>query len=99
SYLDSQAATTTFTVIAPAPGRRAHGKCRKPSRANRKGKRCTRLVAKGSFTHKDLLGLNRLRFTRRLPPHNLANGTYRLTAGPHSAAGAGAAVTRTFRIK
>jgi hypothetical protein len=99
TYLDSQAATTTFTVLQPQAGRKAHGACRKPSKKNRKGKPCTRLVAVGSFTHHDLIGGNSLRFTGRLHARKLAKGSYRLQAVPHNAAGAGNTVLKTFRIK
>lgn len=99
TYLDSQAATTTFTVLSPQAGRKQHGSCRKPSKRNRKGKRCTRLLALGSFSHHDLVGGNSLRFTGRLHRHKLAKGSYVLQAIPRNAAGAGATVTKSFKIK
>ena len=43
SYRDSQAATTTFTVLRVSSGRRQGKSCRRPSRSNQHGKRCTLL--------------------------------------------------------
>ncbi len=99
TYLDSQAATTTFTVLVPMAGR-MHGKaCTKPGRANRHGTRCTFYKALGSFTHADAAGANSLRFSGRVRGKKLGKGSYRLQAIPANAAGNGAAVTKSFTIK
>jgi hypothetical protein len=58
SYRDSQIATTTFTVLRPTAGRKQGKSCKRPSRSNRRGKRCTLYVAAGSFTHADKAGKN-----------------------------------------
>ena len=50
SYRDSQTATTTFTVLRLTSGRRQGKSCRRPSKSNQHGKRCTLLSAVGSFT-------------------------------------------------
>jgi hypothetical protein len=99
TYRDSQAATTTFTVLRPSTGRTQGKACKKPSRANKRGKRCTILTAIGSFTHTDAAGANKLHFSGRLKGKKLANGSYKLQAVPHNAAGNGAAVSREFKIK
>ncbi len=99
TYRDSQAATTTFTVLMPVTGRTQGRSCRKPSKANRHGKRCTIYKALGSFTHADVAGLNSLHFSGRLNEKKLAKGSYRLQAVPHDAAGNGAAVSVKFTIK
>ena len=65
SYTDSQAATTTFTVLQKQPGRRQQGACVKPQRKPH-GKHCTRLVMIGSFTHTDGAGANSFHFTGRV---------------------------------
>src|SRR5207248_1581837 len=58
SYVDSLAATTTFTVLSPQRGVKAkNGRCVKPSK-RRRGRRCTRYVSLGSFAHVDHLGAN-----------------------------------------
>lgn len=99
SYDDSQAATTTLTVIAVSGGRMQGKSCRKPSKANKHGKRCTMLTARGSFTHVDKAGANSLRFSGRLHGKKLSPGSYRLQAVAHNAAGNGVAVSKGFTIK
>ncbi len=100
SYRDSQAATTTFTVLRVSSGRRQGKSCRRPSRSNQHGKRCTLLTALGSFTHTDTAGTAvKLHFSGRLKGKRLAHGAYRLQAVAHNAAGNGAAATKSFTIK
>jgi hypothetical protein len=77
SYRDSLAARTRLTVYREEPGVRRGRSCVKPSRG-RGGKRCTRLVRVGSFSHTDRAGTNHLRFTGRLHGRKLAPGRYRL---------------------
>jgi hypothetical protein len=99
SYTDSQPATTTFTVQRPAAGRRAGRNCVKPSKRNRKRKRCTRYLSVGSFTHADGAGANHFRFTGRLGGHKLKSAKYRLRAIPRNIAGTGRAAYTQFRVK
>jgi DNA-binding beta-propeller fold protein YncE len=99
SYVESQPATTAFTVQRPAAGRRVGGRCVKPSKSNRSRKRCTRFVAVGGFTHVDAVGANRFRFRGRLRGHKLRPGRYRLRAIPRNAAGTGRAAFKPFRVK
>jgi len=99
SYRDSQAATTTFTVLMPVTGRTQGRSCRKPSKANRHGRRCTLYKALGTFTHADIVGLNSLHFSGRLRGKKLAKGSYRLQAVASNAAGKGAAVSVKFKVK
>ena len=98
-YRDSQAATTTFTVLLPTPGRMQGRTCKKPGKANRHGRRCTLYKALGSFTHLDKAGANSLHFSGRLKGRKLAPGAYRLQAIAHNAAGNGAATSKSFTIK
>jgi hypothetical protein len=98
-WRDSQLATTTFTVLRVSSGRRQGKSCRRPSKSNSHGKRCTLLLAQGSFTHTDVAGANSLHFSGRLKGRRLAPGAYRLQAVAHDAAGNGAAVTAGFTIK
>jgi hypothetical protein len=99
TYRDSQAGTTTFTVLLPSVGRRQGRSCKRPGKANRRGKRCTIYKALGSFTHTDTAGANSLHFSGRLNGKRLPKGSYRLQAVPHDAAGNGAAVSVKFTIK
>lgn len=98
-WRDSQAATTTFTILRPVAGRTQGKSCRKPGKANKHGKRCTLFAAVGSFTHTDAVGANSVRFSGRLKNKRLPRGTYRLQAVPRDAAGTGAAVFKGFKIK
>jgi hypothetical protein len=97
SYQDSQPALTTFTVQRPRRGIRSHGKCVKPRRGLR-GRRCTRYVRVGRFSHQDSQGTDSFRFTGRLKGHRLRPGRYRLRAVPVLNGQRGAAATARFRI-
>jgi N-acetylneuraminic acid mutarotase len=79
SYRDAAAGTATFAVQKPASGRRANGRCARPTRANRRKARCTRWVTVGRFTHADAAGPNTLRFSGRVNGHKLSPGRYRLS--------------------
>jgi hypothetical protein len=101
SYTDTLAALTTFTVLAPEPGiLRGHG-CLKPPRRHKgrlKGRRCTRYVAVGSFSHRDKAGANSLPFDGRLHGHRLAAGTFLLEAVPELGGHSGRALSVSFAI-
>lgn len=99
SYVGSQAATTTFTVQRPSAGRRSGRRCVKAGKRNRKAKRCTRYVAVGSFTHRDVVGANRFRFSGRLHGRKLTPGRYRFRAVPRNVGGTGAPALKGFRVK
>ncbi|HEV3046296.1 MAG TPA: hypothetical protein VGY13_02945 [Solirubrobacteraceae bacterium] len=98
SYRDTQIATTTFTVLRETGGRKQGKSCRKPSKKNAHGKRCTILTAIGSFTHTDVAGANSLHFSGRIKGKALSPGSYRLQAVAHDAAGNGVAVDKGFKI-
>jgi hypothetical protein len=99
SYRDSQAATTTFTVLRETSGRKQGKSCKKPSNSNKHGKRCTLYVQVGSFTHADKAAANSFHFSGRLKGRRLAPGSYRLQAVAHDAAGNGVAVDKSFTIR
>ncbi|MDX6699514.1 MAG: hypothetical protein QOE65_2911 [Solirubrobacteraceae bacterium] len=100
SYRASESGTTRFTVQRPASGRRSRGRCVRPARGLRNRPRCIRWITlRGSFSHVDVAGANRLHFTGRLRGRRLAPGRYRLAARSSNAAGAGQAVYRTFRVR
>jgi hypothetical protein len=102
TYSDTEAAVTTFTVIASVPGVRSGHACAAPPRHRRRGHRyvaCTRQVSVGFFTHADTAGTNSLHFSGRLRGARLAPRAYRLTATPRNSAGQlGAAVSASFTI-
>jgi hypothetical protein len=74
-----EAATARFKVQRPRPGRRAGGRCVKPTKRNRRAPKCTRYVPlRGSFSVPGGVGENRFRFTGRLRKRKLPPGRYRL---------------------
>jgi hypothetical protein len=99
SWVDSQAAKTTFTVLRALTGRTHGHSCKRPSKNNAHGKRCTYYVAVGSFTHVDRAGGNSLHFSGRFHGRRLAGGSYRLQAVARDLAGLGPAARRSFKIR
>lgn len=98
AYRDSQTATTTFTIQHLLPGVRRNGRCTALKGKRGRRARCSLVLRLGSFTHADLAGANRFRFTGRIHGRRLAAGGYRLKLVPRDAAGAGAAVLAQFRV-
>jgi hypothetical protein len=81
SFRLDEAASVRFTVERATTGRRSGKSCVKPSKRNRKAKKCTRFVLqKGSFTVAAKAGPNRVKFSGRLNGKKLATGSYRLVA-------------------
>jgi hypothetical protein len=99
SYSDSQAATTTFTVLKPVVGvKNNRGSCVSPVKGKR-GKRCTRYVRVGSFTHRDAAGRNSFHFTGRVSGRKLTPGSYELQVVPRAPNGkTGLATIVSFRV-
>jgi hypothetical protein len=100
TYTDTEAATTTFTVRRQiGAGVLAHGRCvARPHGASSHGKRCTRFSTLGTFSHADVAGPNRFRFTGRVRGSALKPGSYQLLSAPSNAAGTGATHTNSFTI-
>lgn len=93
TYSDRAAAITRFTVLRGAQGERQGHRCVARSTHRRhRGRRCTRQISLGTFTHADRVGTNSFYFTGRVHRHKLAAGSYRLQAiatypgGAHSRA-------------
>jgi Bacterial Ig domain len=97
SYRDTQAAITTFTVVQSRRGIRRGRRCVK-ARHGQRGRRCTRKVALGSFTHRDVVGANSFHFTGRVRRKKLKPGSYRLEAVPRIRGRNGHAISAGFRI-
>ena len=103
SYRLNQTATVRFVVRQAQPGRKTgtgrRARCVAPTRRNRGGRRCTRIVTlRGSFTRSGRTGGNRFRFTGRLAGRRLRAGRYTLVATPSASGRAGRSVSRGFRI-
>lgn len=101
SYLGTESATTTFRLTHLIPGRRqGRGACRPLTQKNRrKGRACTIPVQAGAFTHNDLPGTVRFRFSGRLGSRKLAKGNYRLQAVSSDPAGKSVPLLAPFTVK
>jgi hypothetical protein len=83
SYKDSMAATTTLVAF----------RCVK----TRRGK-CTHYSKLGSFTHKDVVGSNKVKIRGRFGGRKLLLGSYRLQLTPRAGGKAGKTVSTTFGV-
>ncbi|HET7051990.1 MAG TPA: fibronectin type III domain-containing protein [Solirubrobacteraceae bacterium] len=84
TYIDTDPATTTFTVL----------RCAIPlSHA-----RCARFVNVATFTHRDHAGHNKLRLRARIGTRSLSRGIYRLNARPRLAGKSGSTASAKFQI-
>ena len=86
-YRLSEAARVVFTIQRARPGRRVRGRCRKPTRANRRRPRCTRYVRIGRFAQQAVAGANRKRFSGRIGRRILRPGRHRAVLVATDAAG------------
>jgi hypothetical protein len=97
----SEDARTRLSFERVAKGRRVRGKCRKPTRKNRRRPSCKRFVkVKRAITVNAKSGPNRVRFQGRFTRRaKLKPGRYRLTVRATDAAGNVSAPARTnFRL-
>ena len=98
-YRLSEAARVVFTIQRAKPGRRVAGRCRKPTRTNRRRPRCTRYVRIGRFAQQAVAGANRKRFSGRIGTRRLRPGRHRALLVATDAAGNRSAPRRLgFRI-
>ena len=96
----SEAASVRVVIARSATGRRVGGKCKAPSKGNRKRPKCTRFVRVGSLKLAGKLGTNSSKFSGRVGGHRLAAGRYRAIAtATDSAAQVSAPVTASFKVK
>jgi hypothetical protein len=99
SFTLSEPARTTFAFKRKASGRRVRGRCVRPTRRNRRAKRCTRRLAAGSFSLPARQGANRVRFQGRFGTRRLKPGRYALSLRAVDAAGnRSAAVPLSFKL-
>ena len=81
SYRLSESAIVRFAIQRASSGRRSGARCVKPTRANRRARRCTRYrTVPGSFRHRGAAGANTFNFSGRLGNQTLSAGRYRLQA-------------------
>jgi CSLREA domain-containing protein len=94
-----QASTVRFTLRRKLAGRRSGRRCVRPTRRNRRARRCTRLVTvRGAYERTRPAGAHALRFRGRWRGRRLATGRYRLTAVARERARAGNPASADFRI-
>ncbi len=86
-YRLSEAARVVFKVEQKLPGRRVGGRCRKPTRANRRRPVCTRLVASGAFAQSARAGQSTKRYSGRIGRRALKLGKYQATLTARDSAG------------
>lgn len=103
SYSVTRAAAVRFSVTQTRSGRRTGkgraARCVAATKANRKGRRCTRtVVLPGNFSRTAKAGANRFRFTGRLAGRKLKPGSYTLIATPSAGGRFGRSTRRSFRI-
>lgn len=83
----SERAQVRLDVLRTLAGRRAGKRCVKPARANRNRKRCTRLIARATFTRSVPAGRSRVPWSGRIGRRALPGGRYVLRATPTDTAG------------
>ena len=87
----SEAATVSLRIDRRLKGRRVkRGRkrvCVKPTRKNRKKRRCTRLKKAGTLIRRSVAGKNSVKFTGRIGRKALKRGSYQLTITATDAAG------------
>jgi hypothetical protein len=100
SFSVSERSSVRFAVQRKAKGRKSGSRCAKPTRRNRKKKRCTRWPSvRGSFTVPAKQGSNTFTFRGRIGGTRLKPGRYRLVGrAVDGAKNPSATRTVTFRI-
>jgi hypothetical protein len=98
TYHDSHPAITSVSVFKVVQGQKRGKSCVAAGKANRRAQACVRLVLVGYFTHDDVAGANRFRFTGRVRGHSLSPSNYVLQVVPHSSGGSGPMRAKEFRI-
>ena len=76
-YALSEQAQVTVKLQRALPGRRAGGRCVRPTPRLRKARRCTRYVSVGTLRRSGAKGANIIRFTGRIGKRALRPGAYR----------------------
>jgi hypothetical protein len=83
----NEAARVRIEVLQRTTGRRVGTRCVKATRSNRKRKKCTRLVARGSFTRSARVGKSKIAWSGKIGRKALKAGKYTVRATPTDAAG------------
>lgn len=92
-------ASVRFRIDRRLAGRRVGGRCRRATRRNRDGRRCSLYAKVGSFSRPGTAGANRIPFSGKIGTRALRPGSYRLSITAIGANGARSAVKRIrFRV-
>ena len=95
----SETASVRIAIERARPGRRARGRCRKPSRRLRARPRCTRWVRQGALRRAGAAAANRVRFSGRLGRRSIGLGRRRAVLVATDAAGNASRAKRvSFRV-
>jgi hypothetical protein len=95
----SEAAKVRVLIESATSGRKVGKTCAKPTRKNRKAKRCTRYRRSGAFDVAGTKGANRHAFSGRIGAKSLKPGRYRATLTATDAAGNRSAAKRlSFKV-
>jgi hypothetical protein len=97
-YTLSEPARVVFTVEQKLAGRKVGTTCKKPSRSNRRRKRCTRYTLFGRFAQDGVAGPNTKTFSGKVGKKTMRPGAYRATLVATDPAGNRSQV-KTFGLK
>ena len=98
-YTLSEKARVLFVIERADPGRMVGRTCRRPSRANRKRKRCVRFVRVGSFAQDGAAGPNTRPWSGKIRARALKPASYRASITARDAAGNTSTIKRlSFKI-
>jgi hypothetical protein len=103
SYVDSEAAVTSFVIDRLLPGYSGNGRgctaLRPGHRRPAHTRACTATHREESFTHRDVTGTNRVTLNARVGGRPLPAGSYELLAIPLAVGLHGHTITVRFTIK
>lgn len=99
NYSLTRDAFVVVVVQKSAAGRRSGKKCAKPSKKNKKGKRCTRWLNLSSHSFAGTAGANTFKFDGKVHRKRASAGNYRLTLTPNTTLTHGLTSTVSFKVK
>ena len=86
-YTLSEPATVAISIQRAQPGRRKGHNCVKPTKKNRKARKCTRFVTMAKLNRSGARGVNAVPFSGRIRTKTLKPGKYRAMFAARDAAG------------
>jgi hypothetical protein len=99
TYRDTTAAKATFTIELKVVGTRSGKRCvERRGQITKRARRCSLMIKRGTFSHTDRAGSNRVRFTGQVSGKPLPPATYSLLVVASNAAGGSRRLSVRFRI-